>query len=111
MANRGSVATTTMAPLTAPASYPSDLLRGPPTAGRNWAQSINRNNAAPHKRSQKKARSEIPLRASSIQFLVQSDILQHFDDRLSLNDHLVFIEEMEALHQQLMAAAFNIQNA
>ena len=37
--------------------------------------------------------------------------LDHFDDRLGLHDHLRFIEEVEALHQQLMAAAFDIQHA
>ena len=35
----------------------------------------------------------------------------HFDNRLGLDDHEVFIEEMEALHEQFVAAAFDVEHA
>src|SRR5437588_4316641 len=41
---------------------------------------------------------------------LNSGALEHLDDRLGLHDHLRFIEEMEALHQKLVAAAFDVQD-
>src|ERR1700722_17453310 len=35
----------------------------------------------------------------------------YFDDGLGLDDHQVLIKQVEALNEQLMAAAFNIQHA
>src|SRR5437764_11371391 len=37
--------------------------------------------------------------------------LHDFEDRLGLDDHLVLIEEVEALDEQFVAAALDVQNA
>src|SRR5438309_1354964 len=42
-------------------------------------------------------------RASCLNQISGSGTLDHFTDRLGLDDHLVFIEQVEALNQKLMA--------
>jgi hypothetical protein len=37
--------------------------------------------------------------------------LDYFEDRLGLDDHLVLIEEVEALDEQLVAAALDVEHA
>jgi len=37
--------------------------------------------------------------------------LDHFDDRLGLDYHLILIEQMEALDKQFMASAFDVKDA
>ena len=41
----------------------------------------------------------------------RSGVLDHFDDRLGLHDHQGLVEEVEALNEQFVAAAFDVQNA
>src|SRR5438552_1023539 len=64
------------------------------------------------RRKQKARRPKSPGRlTSSIDCCESSGSFDDFDNRLRLDHHLRLVEQMEALHQQLVAAALDVQDA